>query len=106
MDRASGNMRPEKRSQASLEHDQDALWQCEEDQITGHHLRETSVRPEGDREQIQSAIHPTDQEESRARNSSDAPEFEDQLHGTRCDYHNGGRESTSKHKTFQGPRSG
>ena len=43
---------------------------------------------------------------SRAGNSSDAPELEDQLHGTRYDYHNGGRESTSKHKTFQGPRSG
>ena len=43
MDRASGKMRPKKQSQASLEHEQDALWQCEEDRITGHHLRETSV---------------------------------------------------------------
>ena len=105
MVRASGKMRPKKRSQASLEHDQDALWQCEEDLITGHHLQETSVWPEGDREQIQSAIHRTDQEETSASNSSDAPELEDQLHGTRCGYHNGGREKTSKHKTFQGPRS-
>ena len=41
--RASGKMRPKKRGQASLEHDQDALWQCEEDRITGHHLREASI---------------------------------------------------------------
>ena len=43
MDRACGKMRPKKQSQASLEHDQDALWQCEEDRITRHHFRETSV---------------------------------------------------------------
>ena len=43
MDRASGKMRPKMRSQASLEHDQDALWQCEEGRITGHHLLETSI---------------------------------------------------------------
>ena len=43
MDRASGKMRSKNRGQASLEHNQDALWQCEEDRITGHRLREASV---------------------------------------------------------------